>query len=232
MHVVEFSPVSKLTEQVVPVPKPAINYLPEWWKNKSAFKTKRPEFNEMGRPNPTVKMCVPFRDGMTSGYIQESWQDISIESLGDNLRYSFPTKPEIISLRDDLGVPIDNSFYQEEFVFIPQWIPKVPKGWSVLYTSPINHFELPFWMPSAIVDNDRFTQSNNYSSFPFYIKKDFAGIIPKGTPLYQMIPIKRSSWVSKKNKWNEKKQRKVTHLVDASFWRGYKDNFWTKKEYL
>ena len=33
MQRVEFKPGSKLAELVVPMPKPAVNYIPEWFKN-------------------------------------------------------------------------------------------------------------------------------------------------------------------------------------------------------
>ena len=77
--IIEFNPVSKLAELTVPPPKPAKEYLPDWYKNIKPFHTNPPEFNDLGRANRTVKMCMPFADSMTSGYIQESWQDINIE---------------------------------------------------------------------------------------------------------------------------------------------------------
>jgi hypothetical protein len=34
-------------------------------------------------------------------------------------------------------------------------------------------------------------------NIPFFIKEGFSGVIPKGTPIAQVIPFKRESWTSK-----------------------------------
>jgi hypothetical protein len=236
MHVVKFNPVSELTEDTVPMPKPARNYIPEWYKRAPAFETKKPQIDKMGMSNPALKMCMPFIDAMSSGYIQESWQDIVIqvesrESEKVSLGYSSPTLPEIIGHREKVSVPMGEDFYPIEFIFHPVWIPQLPKGWSMLYTSPINRPDLPFQVLSGIVDSDSFYQSEEGSRIPFYVKNNFEGIIPKGTPMIQMIPIKRSSWESFKNKYSQREQNKMIVLARQHFWGGYKKTFWHKKTY-
>jgi hypothetical protein len=65
---------------------------------------------------------------------------------------------------------------------------------------------------------------------PFYIKKNFEGLIPVGTPMFQILPIKRDSWKTTSEKYSVEipkrlsKQRKV-------FWEFYKKNMWQKKYY-
>jgi hypothetical protein len=126
---IEFNPVSKLSELTVPPPKPAKNYLPEWYKNIKPFHTNPPEFNDLGRPNRTVKMCVPFADSMISGYIQESWQDINIDILKNkdgsiDFYYNYPTDPPIMSLRGKNAIiNMDNSYQPLDLVWHPQWTP-------------------------------------------------------------------------------------------------------------
>ena len=44
---------------------------------------------------------------------------------------------------------------------------------------------------SAIQDSDRWFSGNVVS---FFLRKDFEGTIPKGTPIMSMIPIKRAEW--------------------------------------
>ena len=233
---VVFNPTSKMAELSVPPPKPARNYLPEWYKKMNAFDTKKPEFNEYGGVNFNVKMCMPFADSFSAGYIQESWQDIYIESeqLEDgsfNIKYFYPTKPEIISYRNEVSIPTSDKFYNAEFVFHPAWVPELPSGWSMLYVNPFNRMDLPFNFLSGIVDADKFKQSEYKSNIPFYINKPFSGLVPKGTPLIQMIPIKRESWSSEISSFNENEQAKITEKVRQHFWGGYKKMFWQKKEY-
>lgn len=236
MNFVKFNPTSTLVEDVVPAPKPARNFMPNWYKKTPAFSGNKPTVKDNGVANTTVKMCMPFVDSMNAGYIQESWQDINIniEEEGDGkfkLNYSFPSKPNIIDMRESPNIPLSSDFYPFEFTFHPPWIPELPKGWSMLYVHPLNRFDLPFQFLSGFVDSDSFTQSREYSNMPFYIKSNFTGIIPKGTPMVQMIPVKRSDWKSSIKNYSEREQSKITNIVRQKFWGGYKNNFWSKKIY-
>jgi hypothetical protein len=232
MHVVKFNPVSELAEHFVPPPQPSSNYLPSWYKNMNAFHTQKPEFSSSGYSNATAKMCMPFKDALSSGYIQESWQDIYIEIKDGTVFYSYPTQPEIISVRSPQSVPIDTDlFYGEEFSLSPQWAPKLPRGWSMLFLSPLNHHDLPFFFASGIVDSDKLQHFSQMANLPFYIKKGFQGLVPRGTPLYQMIPIKRSAWMSSAQKYDKLKQLKTQYRMRTLAWGGYKKEYWQKKEY-
>jgi hypothetical protein len=70
---------------------------------------------------------------------------------------------------------------------------------------------------------------------PFFITKDFVGLIPKGTPFAQIVPFKRESWESevitfsfsemiKRNKDNSDKYRKPDGGV-------YKSDVWEMRKY-
>jgi hypothetical protein len=231
-----FNPVSKLSELTVPMPKPAKAFLPEWYKNIKSFDSSSIEFNEKGQANKTIKMCAPFADSMVSGYIQESWQDIYITTTKEKnntiVSYNFPTDPPIMSIRSNFtNVHTDNSFYSMDFVWHPQWTPQMPEGYSALYISPLNRFDLPFHTLSGIVDHDSFIESETNASLPFLLKSDFVGLIKKGTPLYQIIPIKRDSWESSSTSFDEERNIKETYKQRQYFWGGYKKTHWTKKEY-
>lgn len=236
MHVVKFNPVSELAEFTVPAPKPSRLYFPDWYKNMPAFETATPEIKSNNEANKTLKMCLPFADSLGSGYIQESWQDIYVKAHktkdgGVSVEYNFPTTPAIMGHREKQNIEIEKHFYPIEFTLHPQWMPELPRGWSMLYTSPLNRNDLPFYFLSGIIDNDGLTQIAENSNFPFYIKNGFEGIIPKGTPLYQMIPIKRESWESQNNQYSEKKQNFVMKNIAQKFWSGYRNSYWNKKSY-
>ena len=236
MHVVRFNPVSKLVQDTVPMPKPAREAMPEWYKKAPSFLTQKPEINENGKANKALKLCQPFMDAMSSGYIQESWQDIEIQrtvlDTGQvQIKYVYVEEPEIMSFREHASVPVGDEFYPIEFTFHPVWVPELPKGWSMMYMTPQNRVDLPFQFLSGIVDNDKFTQSEERSNIPFYIKKSFSGVIPKGTPLLQMIPVKRENWEAIANEYSEELQDEVIKTVRQQPWGGYKKHFWTKKNY-
>jgi hypothetical protein len=232
MHVIRFNPVSELAEMVVKPPRPASEYIPQWYRDSETFKGGSPSFRYDGVPDLGLKMCHPFRDSLFSGYIQESWQDIYISAdESGEMTYAYRTQPGIISVRDRPNLPIGQEFYPKELTINPQWTPQLPRGWSMLYTSPFNRVDLPLVVLSGIVDHDKLTHFDEVGNLPFYLKSDFSGILPKGTPLYQMIPIKREAWISVAKRYNEKEQLSIQNRILSRIWGGYKKEFWTRKEF-
>jgi hypothetical protein len=229
---IQFYPSSRDTALVVPPPKPAAFYIPEWYKKIPKFAETDLHLNDNGRvEGVNIKSCMPFLDSMINGYIQETWQDIIVEHRDGKLTVASPSGPQITDSRgDNFHSPIGKGFYQNEFVWKAPWIPRMPKGWSILYTSPANHSQLPFETATGIVDADNFYHSP-FGNLPFYIKHGFTGRIPAGTPMYQMIPVKRESWESEVMPWNEPEQRKRIAMVASKAYGAYKDLFHTKKEF-
>lgn len=214
-------------------PVPSKNNIPQWYKDIPRFlsKDKKIEIGNGQILNNSVKACLPFLDAISHGYIQKTWCDIYIEDLGETLQYHYSRSPEIISYRENgPSIKISNDFYQMEMIWKVYWMPKMPKGWSILFTHPLNRIDLPFQSLSAIVDSDHFHHifPGNY---PFFIKKGFTGLIPAGTPMYQMIPIKRESWHSGFEYISEqerivKQSKMTTHLFSR-----YKKLFHQKKHF-
>ena len=227
---IEFIPVSRDAELLVPKPKPAKNYIPEWYKLLQVPNVL--EFSDKGGfSNQNVKNCVPFLDAMTQGYIQESWTDIYIKYEQEEVKYYYATKPEIISHRDKQSTEVlEDLFYEVEFVWKEQWIPKLPKGYSVLYTSPLNNLSLPFRCLDAVIDADHYYHEYT-GQYPFYMYKNFTGLIPAGTPLYQIIPIKRNNWKSVSTQYNEVDNIKRNNQLRKHYFRSYKKQFWQKKRF-
>lgn len=227
---IKFYPSNRDVELLVPPPKPAATYIPDWYKEVKKFSESTMVMSEAGRPEGlNIKSCVPFVDGMMNGYIQETWQDIIIQHKDNVLSYSSQVEPENVGSRGgSFDSPIGRGFYQNEFVWKSPWIPRVPKGYSIMFTHPVNHVELPFVTATGIVDADRFFHSP-FGNLPFYVRFGFTGIIPKGTPMYQMIPVKRNSWKSEIEKFNAEEQRKRIFQVSSRAYGAYKNLFHTKK---
>lgn len=230
---ITFVPATKKAELLVPPPKPTKLYIPDWFKNIPAVNEKNMNINEMGNPNSNVKNCIPFLDVLTTGYTQETWTDIYIESDEDGhvtYNQSSVVAPEIMSNRDVFHLPIEKYYYNFEFTWSQLWMPKVEDGYSCLITNPINRTELPFYTVSAIVDSDKMNYAYG-GNLPFYIKKGFSGLIPAGTPMYQIIPFKRESWTMKVEKFDNVKSMIGANNLRKNFIGSYKKRLWSKKEF-
>ena len=110
------------------------------------------------------------------------------------------------------------------------WIPKLPDGYSLLITHPHNRLDLPFTTLSGIIDADKFHHVG-FGQYPFYIDHNFEGVIPLGTPMFQMIPFKRDEWKSILKDYDPIEQKKRSYISLREFWNVYKNYFWQKKKY-
>ena len=82
----------------------------------------------------------------------------------------------------------------------------------------------------GIVDFDSYSNVQ-VGSLPFYLYKDFEGLIPKGTPMFQIIPIKREDWTAVKNEYDQKSwDEKISVFSDLKS-GVYKKMFWQKKSF-
>jgi hypothetical protein len=233
MKKITFVPTNEKAQLLVPRPQPAKKYVPEWYKNIPGYNHKTIKIDDHGFPMGNVKNCIPFLDTLISGYIQETWTDIHIGLKGDDINYHFAsnTGPQPMLHRgSDVSLPIGDDYYEIEFVWNQVWIPKLPKGYSYLFTHPLNRTDLPFTTVSAIVDSDKLQYSSD-GRVPFYIKKNFSGIIPVGTPMYQMIPFKRDKWKSYFEDFDKDKVAKGIHFLRQRFLGSYREYLWTRKEY-
>lgn len=223
MKEVIFRAKSEQIYHCVERPKPASEYVPKWYKD-------IPRFEDSTKTRTTIKGCMPFLDSLTTGYIQETWCDLYIESSDNSMSWSFPEEITLVSQREGKNrYPEIDGFLNVELNWQQPWIPQLPKGYSMIYTHPFNRQDLPFLSLSAIIDNDNFYMENQ-ANYPFFVRKGFTGIIPKGTPMYQMIPIKRDQWRSKFFNFDKElfyKFRGVRQFFNS----GYRNMYWQKKEY-
>jgi hypothetical protein len=113
--------------------------------------------------------------------------------------------------------------------WINPWAIKTPKGYSVMFVQPM-HRESVFTILPGIVDTDEYYTTVN---FPFVINDpSFEGLIPKGTPIAQVIPFKREPWVM--DIGGEKEFKEQTNLqvkLSTRFFDRYKTMFRATKEY-
>jgi len=236
MKKIQFITNSKTVNASVSSPKPAHNYVPQWYKDsKSFFNSNSISFDKNLNMTKTAKLCIPILDSITAGYIQETWSDIYIEKSENGIRYVFAdSSVPMFSSRDKRTIqnmPIPLGHLDTLFHWNRVWSPKVPKGYSVLFQHPPYRDDLPFTSVSGIIDSDEFVLNGKIG---FFIKEGFYGVIPKGTPMYQMIPIKRDSWESSSKIINENEKdswQKMASNITSVFTGGYKKNYWKRKDY-
>ena len=74
---------------------------------------------------------------------------------------------------------------------------ETPKGTSCYYLDPFL-FDNPYFTTwQGIIDTDKFNQITTNNQLIFYPKVNKSFIIPKGTPLVQIVPFVRYPWKSK-----------------------------------
>jgi len=211
-------------------PVPAKLTIPTWYKDaESTFISEGYQEESAG-----LKKCMPFVDSMMSGYVLRFPFDVEIsKSNSGEINFSYAKTPvgEIIHERPkELGatIPRPPGFAPNHLAFSGFWGIKTPKGFSLLVTHPLNRHELPFHTVSAIMDSDEFFAAGN---IPFFIKEDFEGVIPEGTPIAQLIPIKRESWVMVDKAENTKKKANYRGMLARMADFNYKKTMWHRKEY-
>lgn len=220
-------------EGVLAKPKPASEYIPEWYKKAKAYTDpsgkKAPTLD--GTPYATVKRCMPLWDLMTAGYIIETPYDIYVRQTPDGPYFQWG---EMEAVAFQAMEQFQNHPYSRDINYatriVHPWSIKTPKGWSILVCEPQHQEPGPLICANGIVDTDEFSIPFNM----FFKLRDpkFEGMIPAGTPFIQVIPFKREAWTSKLGGEKEKKKhtsdmRKFTTV----FFDRYKKFWWNKKEY-
>jgi hypothetical protein len=198
-------------------PQPASKLIPQWFKTMPG----------VSAGFETIKKCIPFLDAMTSGYMIVLSADVYYDKNG----FQQISKNTIITKHGDsqiegFKIPID--YDKKPYKWMNSFIMKTPRGYSTMFVHPINRIELPFYTLSGVVDTDKFELQVN---FPFFMKKDFSGIIPAGTPIAQAIPFKRTDWKADVEDQKPVKLPAYRFTMHNPPFGFYKKNFWTRKKY-
>ena len=223
---------------ILDIPKPSTNNVPTWYRNQKLFSNNQNKmikaFKSWNKDIGTFKLCVPLVDSVTSGYQLVTPCDILVTNSakeGYSPYMEWGIKWDPVDIQDDrtLGnFPIPVGHNSTSFRWSADWIIKTPYGYSTWITHPAQRYDLPFTTLTAFVDTDKHP---NKLFLPFFIKDNFVGIIPEGTPIAQLIPIKRESWISEKKDRNVSTDFILDNIVKTNFIRTYKNKFWTRKEY-
>ena len=184
-------------EGLAPPPVAASQGLPAWPKTMPAQ-----AFNPLvGADDDTVKRCPPFVDAMTAGFLIPLICDVRVErgeftwdlDLPPARGVSFPRSP--LAIHDASQVTGTPLFEDDRLLikFQNLWTIEAPPGYALLFTHPFNRLDLPFTTLTGVVDCDSYKDA--WIHFPaHWHDAEFSGVLPKGTPVAQCIPIRRESW--------------------------------------
>lgn len=240
MSKIKFYPFNEGTKSFAAPPQPASKMIPDWYRKQPAAVGDEKEYYAKGGLNSTVKRCMPVFDMLTAGYIITFPMDIYIDATNpEKIEWSVPMSlrnfgSDMVATHSPEQVshyPTDHSQYHKNvFRILPFWSVQTEPGYSTLFLHPMHRDDLPFRAFEAFVDTDAFISDGHLSMF---IKKDFKGVIKQGTPLVQIIPIKREDWemelVEPEIANAELKAQRLS--IRSTFKHSYKEKFRSRKEY-
>jgi hypothetical protein len=212
---------------------PAKNHIPDWYKKIPLWADN--EFFKIDRKDTikrTVKACVPFLEAFTLGYIITLPYDLYIKMQNGHPVIVWPGAVQNApGVRDSVAheklVPFGH--HKIEFTWNYCVAYTIPKGYSAIVTHPLNRHDLPFTTVTGVVDGGLVLYA--HGKLPFYIKKDFEGLIPQGTPIAQIIPFRQENWFAKLTKGILAKGDLHNEHTGMVFKGWYKNAFWKKKRY-
>ena len=233
-NIITFTDTIGIPEEYRPVP--ASKIIPDWYKNLDSYVggEKRPDGN--ASTTATAKRCMPIFDAISGGYIISTHSDLWVSQRPDENgklqpfyewasfgAIAFHPKQQLPEHPDGNGHEVS---YPK---WINAWAITTPPGYSSLFISPL-HRETPIIVLPAIVDTDTYKAPVN---FPFVLRDPkMDGLIPAGTPIMQVIPIKRDEWQMEIGGAEEfKEQMAITNKLRTLFFDSYKRQYRQPKEY-
>ena len=233
---IKFFPAFRNPGNLLSSPEPAVRHVPEWYKSLSKFD----KSNEMSTLDPvnnigtdgaqvSTKMCMPFFDALTAGYVYVLEDDLYVdldETGKPTLSWNGPVM--LIDKRPIVDIVVPDNCHPIHYGWRMNWYYETPPGYSVLITHPMNRYDLPFYTQSGIVESDIWGLPVFTA---FFLKKNFRGVIPKGTPLFQIIPFKRDSWELEVVDTDEEldRQELMAENRRSMVYGYYKKTAWRKK---
>ena len=205
-------------EPILPRPIPAVRGLPDWFKAmpQKSFSA------SAGKDEPTVKKCPPFVDAMIYGFLIPLAIDLEVRDGEFSWDFDVPQgyvsefSHSPIDFHDSAQVVGTPFFEDDRFVikFNSFWTIEAPAGYSLLFTHPVNRTDLPFTTLTGLVDCDTFHDSP--LNFPArWHNADFNGVLPKGTPVAQCLPVKREAWAGQYGTLSDDDEARLIAARDA-----------------
>jgi len=228
---INFIPMDLDTDIKLPTPLPAKSLIPDWYKNATNFIGGDMVMGDNGL-NKDLKLCSPFMDSLLTGYTITTWCDIVVSKNDQGItEFRWTEQPQPVMSRNPAmakTLPRPSGHSNSLYAWNIKWGVQTPSGYSSIFIHPLNRYDLPFTTTSGIMDTDTYSMGGE---IPFFLKQDFEGIIPEGTPIVQIIPIKRDNWQSIRSKYDDRFVKNSLYQIGKTLYGGYKKLFWQKKHY-
>jgi hypothetical protein len=208
--------------------KQSASLVPEWFKKTPKhLGGKLTEANDL-----TLKACTPFLESITTGYYLLLPFDLMVSIKNGKQAFFWRSRDQLVDQRDPKAnplLPTPQGYSSEHWVWKTFGSIKVPEGYSLLFVHPLNRNDLPFYTLSGVLDGGYVMSP--HGSIPFFLKENFEGVIPQGTPIAQLIPFKNEQWELKENEkiLEEGIKNSVKATSVMSGW--YKNTYWRKKQW-
>lgn len=180
---------------LLPLPVPAAQALPGWLGD---MPTQTEAETLGGASVRTLKHCPPVIDAMRLGVLILCPTDISVQGGEVSWDWDPPILDDANISRAPVGVHVPEQAERSPYAsrqlilkFMNFWTLETPPGWSLLFIHPQGYPDLPFTTLGGVVDCDRF--GNGYVHFPALLRSGFEGVIAKGTPIAQALPVQKET---------------------------------------
>lgn len=212
---------------IFPPPVSANKKLPLWFKNLPPQVGNHPK-------SVSAKKCIPLLEASSAGYIISFWCDVFVTVRNDEINFDYANPKQNNEMSEHNYAQIgghpysDMPFGKVPMKFHNPFIVETKKGYSCLFTQPMNHLEKRWKLLDGIVDTDNYY---NHVNLPFiWLAKNGEYLIEKGTPLVQVIPFKRENTKSQLVEIDERKRLRHEGKLMSFFHNKYRRLFWHKME--
>ena len=169
-------------------PAPARSALPAWFRELPGV-----DHDHLSATNDglTVKRCMPFLDALGAGWIIPLAATIRLEVSDDGKHVEAGWEFDRPMVSNHSGFQVAGNPYEPRppMKIHNYWTVRTASGWSSLFLPALNRPNRVVEILSGVVDTDAFPTPVN---FPFVVTSaDGVHVLPKGTPLVQVIPFRR-----------------------------------------
>jgi len=197
------------------LPKPAKNFIPQWFKDIPIDTT------ELGSIIKTVKACPSFPDYFSQGYVIPMWADTILnynkkttewawKTSTSNAKWEIHPKSQLLDYTD---VSFNGSKAHFTFKAICPWRIITPPGWSVFQLPLFYHFNKDWSVLPGVIDTDIHSQINQQV---LYHSDKEQITINRGEPFVLYVPFKRSERLKHDVRYETEKDKKIFNKQDIN----------------
>lgn len=222
------------------IPKTGKTQVPKWFASADKYWKEAGKDNvllhEWGAKILGFKSCPALLDLFINGYYLTTPCNIIFykdPQSGLTVVKTEEGYEDFVGYREPMeGFEVPHGHDERHFHWYPNWGVGLEKGYSAIFMSPMNRYDLPFISTAGIIDSDML---DTPGFIPFFLRNDFTGLIPAGTPYIQIFPFKREPWKMETVYPNEneivERHNKSGNFLRKADGGQYKRYLWNRKSY-